>query len=93
MANAWRTHIKNTMKKNPKMMLKDVLRLASKTYKSVKKTATAVVPRAPKRKRRRTMKRKGRKAKRTKRRGAKKARTKRRRKSSKKRRTKRRRRR
>ena len=39
MANAWRDHIKKTMKENPGMSLKEVLRLASKTYKAIKKTA------------------------------------------------------
>ena len=58
MANAWRAHIKKTMQENPKLMLKDVLRLASKTYKKVKGVAKSVVPAAPKRKRRRTAKRK-----------------------------------
>ena len=41
----WRKHIKKTMKENPQMMLKDVLKLASKTYKksvsAVKKAAKA----------------------------------------------------
>ena len=36
--SAWREHIKKTMKENPTLMLKDVLKLASKTYKSTAAT-------------------------------------------------------
>ena len=31
--NAWRAHVKETMRKNPNMKLKPLLKLASKTYK------------------------------------------------------------
>jgi hypothetical protein len=33
--NPWLTHVKKTMKENPKMEFKDVLKLAKKTYKKV----------------------------------------------------------
>ena len=33
MANAWMTHVKQTMRKHPGKKLKDVLKLAAKTYK------------------------------------------------------------
>ena len=44
MANAWREHVKKTMdmmkksSKNGKVMLKDVLKSAAKTYKTVGKS-------------------------------------------------------
>ena len=33
--NPWLTHVKKTMKENPKMEFKDILKLAKKTYKKV----------------------------------------------------------
>jgi len=33
MVNAWRTHVKSTMKQNPGKPLSAVLKIASKTYK------------------------------------------------------------
>jgi len=33
MGNPWRDHIQETMKQNPKMKFKDVLKMAGKTYK------------------------------------------------------------
>tara|TARA_B100000131_G_scaffold16177_1_gene16344 strand:+ start:286 stop:495 length:210 start_codon:yes stop_codon:yes gene_type:complete len=38
MANAWQMHVKKVSKENPGLMLKDVLKLAAKSYK---KSATA----------------------------------------------------
>ena len=40
---AWSLHIKETMKANPGMLLKDVLKLAGKTYKKGKAAVTTVV--------------------------------------------------
>ena len=39
----WRAHIKKVMKENPEMLLKDVLKLASKTYKRTKDTLSKAV--------------------------------------------------
>lgn len=39
----WRAHIKKVMKENPEMMLKDVLKLASKTYKKTTGTLSKAV--------------------------------------------------
>lgn len=38
MANAWQLHVKKVSKENPGLMLKDILKLAAKSYK---KSATA----------------------------------------------------
>ena len=44
MGNPWRDHIQETMKKNPKMKFKDVLKMAGKTYK---KRSTSYKPSKP----------------------------------------------
>ena len=40
MANPWQIHVKDTMKKNPGMKLKNVLKLAAKSYKKKGKTVS-----------------------------------------------------
>lgn len=37
MATKWIEHVKATKKANPKLMLKEVLKIAAKTYKKEKK--------------------------------------------------------
>jgi len=39
----WMEHVKKTKASNPALMLKDVLKLAGKTYKKVKKTGKTLV--------------------------------------------------
>ncbi len=41
-------HVKATKKSHPALMLKDVLKLAGKTYKKVKKTGKTLVKKAKK---------------------------------------------
>ena len=54
MAITWRQHIKNTMARMSKgTHLKEVLKAASKTWKSVKKDASGAVAAAPAKSRRR----------------------------------------
>jgi hypothetical protein len=63
MANAWREHVKKTMAemkaKGGKVMLKDVLKAAGKTYKKSGKSSTA----AGKTRKRKSVKKGGRKGK------------------------------
>lgn len=42
--NPWALHIKNTQKKNPALMFKDVLKLAGKTYKKSAKAIGSIIP-------------------------------------------------
>ena len=41
MANPWMTHVKATMKANPKLKFKDVLKKAKKTYKKQPKASAS----------------------------------------------------
>jgi hypothetical protein len=70
MAITWRQHIKNTMAKmGKKTHLKDVLKAASKTWKSVKKDVSGAAPAATKSRRGRKGSRKTRRSTRRSRRG------------------------
>ena len=66
MAITWRQHIKNTMAKmGKKTHLKDVLKAASKTWKSVKKDVSGAAPAATKSRRGRKGSRKNNKTRRS----------------------------
>jgi hypothetical protein len=66
MAITWRQHIKNTMATmGKKTHLKDVLKAASKTWKSVKKDVSGVAPAVTKSRRGRKGSRKNRKTRRS----------------------------
>ena len=66
MAITWRQHIKNTMATmGKKTHLKDVLKAASKTWKSVKKDVSGAAPAATKSRRGRKGSRKNRKTRRS----------------------------
>ena len=66
MAITWRQHIKNTMAKmGKKTHLKDVLKAASKTWKSVKKDVSGAAPAATKSRRGRKGSRKNKKTRRS----------------------------
>ncbi len=54
MANAWMEHVKAVKKQHPKKSLKEVLKMAGKSYKA-KKSATVKKPKTGKK----TMKKKG----------------------------------
>ena len=71
MAITWRQHIKNTMAKmGKKTHLKDVLKAASKTWKSVKKDVSGAAPAATKSRRGRKGSRKNKKTRRSRRGGS-----------------------
>lgn len=66
MAITWRQHIKNTMARmGKKTHLKDVLKAASKTWKSVKKDVSGAAPAASKSRRARKGSRKNKKTRRS----------------------------
>ena len=66
MAITWRQHIKNTMARmGKKTHLKDVLKAASKTWKSVKKDVSGAAPAATKSRRGRKGSRKNKKTRRS----------------------------
>jgi hypothetical protein len=71
MAITWRQHIKNTMARmGKKTHLKDVLKAASKTWKSVKKDVSGAAPAATKSRRGRKGSRKNKKTRRSRRGGS-----------------------
>ena len=71
MAITWRQHIKNTMATmGKKTHLKDVLKAASKTWKSVKKDVSGAAPAATKSRRGRKGSRKNKKTRRSRRGGS-----------------------
>ena len=67
MANDWRAHVKKTMSEmkstGKKVMLKDVLKMAAKTYKKESKSAAATSSSSGSEHKKKTSKRKSRKAK------------------------------
>lgn len=67
MANDWRAHVKKTMSEmkstGKKVMLKDVLKMAAKTYKKDSKSAAASSSSSGSEHKKKTSKRKSRKAK------------------------------